>query len=316
MRCWFAAAFLLLNTALSNSAWACSFVDTPALLGNVSSFVVRNGPSRITTGAIEFACANVSSLTLVSGPPSLRATIASPVNGLTLKNATTGDVIPYTVTGANNSPYVNGQVVINLSGTAVPAQFSAGAVRVPFNISTTYGPNVVAGIYTDTITLLWSYQNICEGLVSAVNLCLGTLNNSTNVSRTLTVSLTVTNDCSITAPDIQFGAAPLLNGFNAPSQNIGLLCTKGLVYSVGLSLGNNPASGRRQMALGSNRLQYNIFKSDGTIWGPMGTARASGIAAATGLSTQLIPYTARIYTDQPLPPIGNYSDNIVVDISF
>jgi spore coat protein U-like protein len=126
----------------------------------------------------------------------------------------------------------------------------------------------------------------------------------------------VTNDCSITAPDIQFGSAPLLAGFAARSQNIGLLCTKGLVYTVGLSPGANASGGRRRMASGANRLQYDIFKPDATVWGATGAARAAGAGIADGLATQLMPYTARIYTDQPQPAAGTYTDSVVVDVGF
>ena len=299
----------------SGGAAACTFVENGGALGSVSSFVVRNGPARTGTGSVEFSCSGVV-LTLASGTPTLSAVISGPATGLTLRSTTTGDTIPYSVTGAGNLPYGNGLAVINLNGATVVGLLTSGAARVPFNISTSFGPNVAAGVYTDTLTVIWSYQNICEGLVSALNLCVGVLNSASSVQRQLTVSLTVTNDCSITAPDIQFGSAALLASFAAPSQNIGLLCTKGLVYTVGLSPGANPVNGRRQMASGANRLQYDIFKPDATVWGASGAARASGAAAATGLASQLMPYTARIYTDQPLPAAGSYTDSVVVDVGF
>ena len=135
-------------------------------------------------------------------------------------------------------------------------------------------------------------------------------------TRSLTIQLTVTNDCTITAPPVTFGSAPLVGGFAAVSQNIGLLCTKNLVYTVGLSDGNYAAGGRRNMAAGSNRLNYDLYKSDSTIWGRVGTARASGPAAADGTTVQTIPYTARVYQDQTTPAVGTYSDSVVVDLSF
>jgi spore coat protein U-like protein len=301
---------LLLGTG---SASACSFTETGGTLTSVSSFVVRSGPAQGSTGYTQFNCTGVV-LAAASGTPTISAVLSGPVSGLTLKNGT--DAIPYAVTGAGNLPYTNGQTVISLNGASVVSLLTAGNARVPFNITTSFGPNVAAGVYSDTLTVLWTYQNICEGLISLANICLGTLSSASNVSRTLTVSLTVTNDCSITAPDIQFGSAPLLSSFPAVGQNIGLLCTKGLAYTVGISAGNNASGGRRQMASGSNRLQYDVFKPNATVWGATGTARATGPAAADGLTTQLMPYTARIYTDQSTPAAGTYSDSLVVDVGF
>ena len=100
------------------------------------------------------------------------------------------------------------------------------------------------------------------------------------------------------------------------SQSISLVCSKGMGYTVGMSTGTNPANGRRRMASGTNRLEYDIFKVDNTVWGTVGSARASGPALADGVSQQTIGYTARVYTDQATPPVGVFTDSVVVDVSF
>jgi spore coat protein U-like protein len=100
------------------------------------------------------------------------------------------------------------------------------------------------------------------------------------------------NDCVITAPPVNFGSAPLVSGFPAISQSISLLCSKNLSYTVGMGSGNAPQGGRRNMSSGSNRLAYDIFKADNTVWGDGTTARASGPAASDGVSVQTLPYTA------------------------
>ena len=311
------AAIAWLTAALlcAPAARACAFAETGGTLAPVSSFVVRSGPVQTASAYFEFACSGVV-LAALTGAPSVSATVSGSLAGLTLKNGT--ESIPYTVTGAGGQPYGNGQVVFSVNGTAAVGLLTAGQARVPVNIVTGFGPNLRAGTYTDTLTVLWSYQNICEGLVNVAGLCLGTVSNGVAVARTLVVSLTVTNDCAITAPDIQFGSAPLLTGFATVSQNIGLLCTRGLVYTVGISPGANPvsATGRRQMASGTDRLQYDVFKPDATVWGATGPARAAGAAAADGIASQLMPYTARIYTDQPPPAAGVYGDSLVIDVGF
>lgn len=313
MKRWLVVAVAFIAAMWGQQVSACAFTESGGTLGSVSSFVVRSGPVQTSSGYFSFDCTAVV-LAALTGTPSVTAAISGPVTGLTLKNGSNS--IPYTVTSASSLPYSTGQVVISVNGATAVSLLSSSTARVPINIVTGFGPNVPAGVYTDTLNVLWSYQNICEGLINVAGLCLGVVSNSAGTVRTMTVSLTVTNDCSITAPNIQFGSAPLLAGFGTVSQNIGLLCTKGLAYTVGLSTGNNPTAGRRQLASGSNRLQYDIFKPDSTVWGATGAARATGSAAADGLNSQLMPYTARIYTDQPQPAAGTYSDSVTVDVGF
>ena len=181
-------------------------------------------------------------------------------------------------------------------------------------ITTQVGANVPAGTYTDSITVNWNYANICEG-VAVGSGCVGN-NRSGDVDRTLVVQLVVINDCTITAPDINFGSAPLPSGFSTVSQSISLNGTKGITYTVGLDPGGYINGTRRQMASGTNRLQYNIFKADSSVWGSVGTARVSGLPVADGLTLQTIPYTATVYPDQPNVPTGTYSDSVKVDVQF
>ncbi|MNI38907.1 Spore Coat Protein U domain protein [compost metagenome] len=138
--------------------------------------------------------------------------------------------------------------------------------------------------------------------------------------------MTVSNDCTITAPNIAFGSAPVVSGFAAVmGQTINLACTKDSAYTVGLSDGQWPISvgGRRRMISGSNYLAYDIFKGAGnTRWGSVGAARRASTDAEVnpgngqGTGSQIFNYNARIYTDQATPPAGTYLDNVVLDVGF
>lgn len=301
--------------SLAPGAMACVAAETGGALGSVTSFQVKDGAAVTGSGQFSFTCGGVV-LSVLAGTPTIKATLQASLSGLTLKNG--ANSIPYQVfsSPALNTSYSGGAVVINLSGNNVVTLLNGGSgALVPVYLSTAPGANIPAGTYTDALQLTWQYQNICEGLVNLAGLCLGTLYNNT-VTRTLTVSLTVTNDCSINAPPVNFGSAPLVSGFPTVSQSVSLRCTKGMVYTVGMSVGNFQQGGRRQMASGGNRLAYDIFKADSTVWGPATTARANGPAAADGTTTQTIPYTATIYQNQTTPPAGTYTDNVVVDVSF
>ncbi len=295
-------------------AWACTTSETGGVLTAASSQRVSSGPAVTGSGTFAFNCS--ATVLSVLGTPTLKATLQPSVSGLTLKNG--GESIPYQIysNAGLSAPYTGGLVVINLSGaTLVSALNSGTGTLLPVYIATIPGANVPAGTYTDTIQVTWEYSNICEGLVNALGVCLGVVNSGTAV-RTLTISLTVTNDCTIQAPPVNFGAAPLVSGFPTVSQSISLLCSKGMAYTVGMSAGANPANGRRRMASGANRLEYDIFKTDNTVWGQVGSARANGPAIADGVSQQTLGYTARVYQDQVTPAVGTYTDNVVVDVSF
>lgn len=316
LRRWLVCAAMLsgLLALVAPAAHACVAAETGGVLGSVATQRVYSGTAITGVANFTFTCTGAL-LAVATGQPSLKGTLQASMTGLTLKNG--ANTIPYQIysNSGYSAGYTGGLLVVDLNNINLISLLSGAGGNVPLYIATTPGANVPAGVYTDTVTLTWVYQNICEGLVSVINICLGVVNNGTAV-RTITITLTVTNDCTITAPPVAFGSAPLVSAFGTVSQNISLLCSKNMVYTVGLSAGSYPTGGRRQMGTGAARLQYDIFKADNTVWGQSGTARANGPAAANGATTQTIPYTARIYQDQTTPAAGTYTDNVVVDVSF
>ncbi|MHA3735877.1 Csu type fimbrial protein [Pseudomonas sp. Eth.TT006] len=316
---------LCLALLLPGAAQAlCSVVSTtPAAFGSLSSITLRttSQPSSTLNGGL--ACTG-SLLSLLTSNDHFYATITSTQSGLL---GPTGDVISYTIYANNSTSYPvtrgtafdfarNGIIdALGLLNGTTPK-------TVPLYLGTTIGSNVAAGVYTETLSIFWNW-NYCSGL-GVGSLCVGRDINSGTV--TLTVNLTVANDCTITAPNIAFGSAPVVSAFTPVSgQTINLACTKGSAYTVGLSDGQNPASvgGRRRMISGSNYLAYDIFKSAGTTrWGSVGSARRASTDAEVnpgnglGTGSQIFNYNAKIYTDQSTPPAGTYLDNVVLDVGF
>ncbi len=304
----------MLYAGTIHTADACTPSETGGTLTTASSQRVTNGPAITGSGTFSFQCG--PSVLSVLGIPTLKATLQPSVSGLTLKNGS--NQIGYQIysTSGTSSPYIGGAIVINLSNITLLGVLNGGAgSSLPIHIVTTPGANVPAGLYTDTVQVTWEYQHICEGLLGVAGICLGTPNNGTT-PRHMTISLNVTNDCTINAPPVSFGSAPLVGGFSTVSQSISLVCSKGMTYTVGLDPGMSATGGRRRMASGTNRLEYDIFKSDNSVWGDAGSARANGPGIADGVSQQTIGYTARIYTDQTTPPVGVYTDSVVVDVRF
>ncbi|CAN7490263.1 Csu type fimbrial protein [Acidovorax sp. LjRoot194] len=295
------------------AAAVCTPVESSGVLGSHPSQRVRTGSPITSTAEFRFGCGAVV-LALLS-TPTLKAKITTPVTGLTLKNTTNSAItVPYEISPLGGGTFTSGLLILDLNNINVVSLLSNNQAIIGIKISTLPGANVPAGTYTDNITVNWTYANICEG-IAVGNACVGNLRTG-STDRTITVTLVVTNDCTITAPNVQFGSAPLPSAFGTVSQSITLLCTKGITYTVGLDMGSYASGARRQMASGVNRLQYNIFRQDQSVWGPLAGARVPSVGVADGLTPQVIPYTATIYADQPAVPQGSYSDSVKVDVQF
>ncbi|QXI40207.1 Csu type fimbrial protein [Pseudomonas xantholysinigenes] len=317
-RCLMMAALLL-----PGSAWAlCSSVaTTPAAFGTVNSTLVRTTVQTASTTNSGLQCTG-SLLSLLTSNDHFYATITPASGGLV---GPTGDVINYTLYADNsvNYPITRGVAfdfarngIIDLLGLLSGPTPKA----VPIYLRTQIGSNVAAGLYQETLSVAWSW-NYCSGIgIGAI--CLG--RDIGNGSQSLTVSLTVSNDCQITTPNISFASAPVVAGFATVNQSVSLSCTKGSSYTVGLDDGQNVSGGRRRMKSSANNyLAYDIFKSAGVVrWGSLGAARRASSDAdvnpgnGTGTGSQVFNYNAKVYTDQATPPAASYTDSVILDVQF
>lgn len=307
----------------AGSAWAlCSSVaTTPAAFGTINSTLVRTTIQSASSTNAGLQCTG-SLLSLLSASDHFYATITLSTSGLV---GPTGDVIAYTLYADNSTSYPitrgvafdfarNGilDLLGLLNGTTPKA--------VPLYMRTQLGSIVAAGLYQETLTIAWSW-NYCSG-IGVGGLCLG--RDIGSGTQTMTVNLTVSNDCQITTPSISFGSAPVVAGFGTVSQSVSLSCTKGSAYTVGLNDGENVSGGRRRMkSSAGNYLAYDIFKSAGTVrWGSLTTARRASSDAdvnpgnGTGTGSQVFNYNAKVYTDQATPPAASYIDNVILDVQF
>lgn len=307
----------------AGSAWAlCSSVVTqPAGFGTVNSTLVRTTVQNASSTNSGLQCTG-SLLSLLSSTDHFYATITSSTSGLV---GPTGDVIPYTLYADNSTSYpITRGVAFDFARNGILDLLGllngTTPKSVPLYMRTQVGSNVAAGLYQETLTIAWSWD-YCSG-IGIGNLCVG--RDVGSGSRTLNVSLTVSNDCQITTPNISFGSAPVVAGFGTVSQSVNLSCTKGSAYTVGLNDGENVSGGRRRMkSTAGNYLAYDIFKSAGTVrWGSLTTARRSSSDAdvnpgnGTGTGSQVFNYNAKVYTDQATPPAASYLDNVILDVQF
>ena len=296
---------------------------TPASFGSLNSTQVRNVVQSASTSNAGLQCTG-SLLSLLASDDHFYATF-TPVGGTSGLVGPTGDVIAYTLYANNTTSFAinrNQRYDFARNGIidALGLLNGTSPKSVPIYLKSLIGSNVAAGLYQESFVVEWDI-NYCYG-IGLLGACLG--RQILKQSTSLTINLTVTNDCQITTPAISFGSAPVISGFTAVNQSINLSCTKGSNYTVGLDDGQNAAGGRRRMKSSANNyLAYDIFKSAGTQrWGMLSSARrASSDAdinpgAGTGTGSQVFNYNAKVYSDQATPPAGTYLDSVILDVQF
>lgn len=183
------------------------------------------------------------------------------------------------------------------------------------------GHNLHAGVYREVLSINWNWD-VCHG-IGLLGLCILADHSKGSGATVLTVELIITEDCRIYADNIDFGTSPFSSTFDAKTGTIRITCTGGVEnYSVGLSEGRNFA-GTRQMRSGSDTLAYEIYKGDngGEVWGDQGSARRESgesdatLGARSGQS-RVFRYKAEVIPGQEDKPVGLYTDDVVIDITF
>lgn len=291
----------------------------PASAGSISfgspnSFVVQSTELDSETATAVLTC-QIPILQLVPIGQYMEATVTSPSGSFQLTGPS-GDTITFRLFALdgeeeeilyNQPKNLYTDRILDLLGLF-------GQSSAAFSVfARTNAANVASGVYHGTVTVNWSWR-YCETIL-ALGLCLSGWEEGSGTT-VITLTLEVTPACNVTAPDINFGQAPMAGLFDEVTQEVAVTCTKDLdPFFVSMSNGGAPGGGRRAMTNGGNRLEYDLFKAATTeVWGPSGSARVANPAPADGSSAQLFPYTARIYADQDTPPPGTYSDNLTVEV--
>lgn len=304
---------------------ACTVALANAAFGSLSSFTV-NSTEQQTSANLVVTCDTVLSLLTAGDTISMNVLSATTTSGTRAAmkrtdNTTIPDVIPVRVCGTStcsNSTETAVGSTYTWSGSTLLGLLSSKTYTLPIYFRSVAGQSVSAGPYQVNITLNVSYS-VCA--ISALGLCVGTPQTGTQ-PMTTQLTMTVTNDCiTITAPDVNFGSAPLVSSFPTVSQSITITCTKGSTYTVGINNGANAGSGSvRNMVSGSNSMSYEIYKgASGNRWGPTGTDRwASSIPSSVSAdgTVNTYNYTAKVLSGQTTPPAGSYTDTLVVDVAF
>ncbi len=133
-----------------------------------------------------------------------------------------------------------------------------------------------------------------------------------------TFSVTVISSCSLTATNMAFGTVGLLTSAKTAQNQITATCTATTPYTIGLNnglYGSAPAA--RQMANGSNRVTYGIYKDSGytQIWGDL-TLGTTAVQSATGTGGAQSFNGYGQVPAQTTPTPGPYSDTVVATVTY
>ncbi|MES2626745.1 MAG: spore coat U domain-containing protein [Pseudomonadota bacterium] len=321
--CW--KTLIFIAVLFSSDVYAACVITGPSTtsFGNVSSLDVAAVVKNTSAPDAGLECGPPTILGLL-GADIAEATVLS-TNNAGLVNAS-GDRIPYqifadspltqAITPGVAYDYYN-SYILSLLGIITVGSTNK---KMPMYFRTVpTGLNVSAGLYTDTLTINWNWS-VC--IVRVLSACVGKSEGTNSV--TMTLNLTITNDCLITAPAVNFGSSPLVSGFPALTQTITIRCTRNSAFNVGLDNGSNFLTTQRRMKSGSNFLNYELYKGSavGSRWGMNGLERRSSGDAeinpgiydgVTGLGFR---YHAVIPAQQTTPPAGAYTDTIILDVQF
>jgi spore coat protein U-like protein len=316
--------FILLWLMSTTVHAACTVTMANASFGSLSSFTV-NSTEQQTSANLVVTCDTVLNL-LTSDTVSMNVLSATATSGTRAAmkrtdNTTVTDAVPVRVCATssctNSTETAVGQTY-SWSGNTLLGLLTSKSYTLPIYFRTVSGQSVTAGPYQVNVTLNISYS-VCP--TGVLGICLGTPQAGTTPVTTQ-LTLNVTTDCiTISAPDVNFGSAPLISSFPSVSQSVAITCTKGSTYTVGINNGVNAGSGTvRKMVSGSNSMSYDIYKgSTSNRWGPTGTDRWASSAASSVSSDGTVNtynYTAKMLSGQSTPPAGSYTDTLVVDVAF
>lgn len=313
-------AFLQLATAAAYAG--CTAAAGTVDLGTQSSTAVA-ASAQGASGSSGLAC--TGSLVSVASTNTVTATIVSVSNSLgtqpRLGTSPVGDYIPYSICKdpSCSSTFAVGTPIVWSSTTLLGllGLFNASNATLPIYARATAGSQVAAGTYTSVITVNWSWSLCSVGVVACVVYDTGTTTN------TITVTLIVSKDCTISAPAINFGSAAFVASLKPVTQDITVRCTKDAAYTVGISDGLNFSTNRR-LANGTNYIGYEIYFPSTAItrWGSVGGQRVSSSVATTnplkytGTTDQTYTYKAVILPGQPAVPKAVYSDTLLINVQF
>lgn len=134
----------------------------------------------------------------------------------------------------------------------------------------------------------------------------------------LTVHITIINECKVrTANDLDFGSHGVLDANLDVDSTIGVQCTTGKTYDVGLGVGNGAGATTavRKMTGAGGTVLYSLYTDTGRTL-PWGETIPTNTVGGTGNgSVQNLPVYGRV-PPQTTPSAGVYNDIVIITVTY
>ena len=141
-------------------------------------------------------------------------------------------------------------------------------------------------------------------------------------SSNLSVTATVTANCTLSTSAVAFGSVNTLSGTNVDATGgITVTCTSGTGWTAtanaGTGTGASLLTRRMTPATGTTTLNYSLYTTSArtTVWGD-GTGTTGTIANSGTGAAQAIPIYGRVPSGQGSVPAGSYSDTVAVTVTY
>ncbi|MDR5856294.1 spore coat U domain-containing protein [Caballeronia sp. LZ062] len=156
-------------------------------------------------------------------------------------------------------------------------------------------------------------------LIAGATLPVSTSLFAASKTATFQVTLTIQDDCSISASPLNFGSTGVLANDIDQSANLAVTCTAGTPYNVALDAGSATGSSISARTLTNTAstgvVQYNLFRdaSRTQIWGQtVGSDTVSGVGNG---NAQTIPVFGRVPV-QATPIADTYTSTVTATVVF
>ena len=314
-----AGALLLLALASVLTAPAEAFPSCSVSMQNVAFGLadVLSGSAASTTAAMTITC--------TAGPPN--GTIRS---CLSIDAGSAADTTSRQMIGPGNAKLrfdLYADAAMTQRWGSYVTNFDGGGVQFDFPTNSSGNASVTKIVYAK---LFGAQQTAPPGNYSStfaggVQMEFGTnlsktcpnLSGNRSASASFTASASVVSNCVLSTANLNFGSARNTGAVIDAQTSLSVQCSVSLPYTVGLDGGNAGATDptQRRMSFAGRSVLYGLYRNTARTQ-PWGASAGVNTAAGTGTGlAQAYPVYGRVPA-QPSPPVGTYSDTIVVTVTY
>jgi spore coat protein U-like protein len=312
----FGAPVVLATPTPARAAASCSVSVSAGNFGSTISPLTAGIVD--TTATLNFSCSGLAAGLGVALCPSLDAGSAGGdgAGGRLLKTSG-GASLPFQVYQDAARTQTWGSATLLLFG-ATPTISATASASGTINVT----QQMYARIWTTATTApgVYSTDFAGQGFFWGLNLlsCAGVTIGYSSPPATFTFKATLVADCQATSSAVEFGSVGVLTANKDGQGGLGVTCTTGTTYSVGLDnglTGTGPTV--RKMKKGAETVTYGLYKNSARDqpWGDL-AAGAGFVAGGTGTGASQ-PFT--VYGRAPpqsTPSPGAYADTVVATVTY